>query len=172
MRSLLTVSAAEITADLRADGWRTADVLGDGAGHRTHQLADICEPGNIQTVARALLLAWCEALALARRLDCIDNTEAAAGPDNRLRLPKRFICSVVCAPERLSLLARTVHEYMVARAWLAFMATLPETDIQAAGRRVSSARSAMTAAVALAVPDDPADATCGAGAFRRRLPPW
>ncbi len=131
----LRILTAELLADLEAEGWRVADLLRtDSTSHLPHQWADICQPGNLQTVARALLLAWSEALDVIGATDATLPAHTLADTpdlspsravcaDDSLSLPDSFECLRPC-PEGAWLVARRIHDWMVACALAAFAATL------------------------------------------------
>lgn len=66
---LLIILSTEILDDVRAAAWLEGELHPELDRHRRHEIADICEPGNVERVWR--ILALCEAqirLALARIL--------------------------------------------------------------------------------------------------------
>ncbi|MDE7161080.1 MAG: hypothetical protein K2O24_09630 [Muribaculaceae bacterium] len=167
----LTLFTSELLADLRAEGWRVADVLGESSGHLRHQWADICEPGNLQTVARALRLTWAEALALPGLESCpaAETAEAGADHDDLLRLPEKFECLARCHPDAGMLVLLRLHALMVAGALAAFAETLPGSDAALRRTRRSEALEVLRQALAAASPSD--DGSASACSFRRKVPP-
>ncbi len=120
---LLTLYTCELLADLRATGWRVADMMEAPVSHIARQWADICEPGNLQTVTRALLLAWAEALPRIGATPVVPKDSA----DDLLTLPERFVCEREC-PEGAALVSRRLHAWMIASALAAFAGSVPATS--------------------------------------------
>ena len=166
-RLRLTIYASELLADLRAEGWRAADVLPESSGHVRHQWADICEPGNLQTVARALHLAWAEATALPGFLRS-STQEAAAARDDLLRLPDKFECSVERSESAAMLILLRLHDLLVNAALAAFAETLPGADSSLWRRRRKEALEALRATLISTETGDEVSLSCFA--FRRTFP--
>lgn len=172
----LTIYTSELLADLRAEGWRASDVLPGSAGHARHQWADICEPGNLQTVARALLLAWAEASAhpllrgpLPAGAQGAENEEAPAGHDDRLRLPDKFVC-LARIPEQAGMpVLLRLHDFLVSAALCAFAETLPGADATLWRRRRAESLAALQAILA-SPPSEEDPQGSGLYAFRRPVP--
>lgn len=159
----ITLMSAELQCDLNAEGWRLADVLESAGTHLRHQWADICQPGNLQSVARALLLAWAEGVSILRGTD----RTAASDAGNALVLPEAFVCTLPYGRTHAVLLARLLHEHLVASAMHAFALSLGVRDIDPWRARLGAARQALGKGAA-----DAADRDAGGTAFRRNIPLW
>lgn len=69
MNHELSIKAEEVLADIRSAGWLEQELHSDLDRHRRHQMADICEPDNIERIWRILALSEAEIrLALGRLL--------------------------------------------------------------------------------------------------------
>lgn len=183
----ITIYTAELLADLRAEGWRASDVLPGSSGHIRHQWADICEPGNLQTVARAMTLAWAEATAIHPLTDCTppaytdtppdrgpdsvtpENGEVPDGPDDRLRLPDKFMCLARLSSRAATAVLLRLHDFLVNAVLYAFSLTLPGGDTALWHRRREDSLSALKALLA-SPPSDEEPPGTDALAFRRPVP--
>lgn len=183
----ITIYTSELLADLRAEGWRASDVLPESCGHIRHQWADICEPGNLQTVARAMTLAWTEATAIHPLSDCTptapvdaapdgvqdsdtpENGEVPDGPDDRLRLPEKFICLARLSQRAGMAVLLRLHDFLVNAALYAFSLTLPGADTALWRRRREDSLSALRTLLA-SPPSDEDQGGTGVPAFRRTIP--
>lgn len=151
---LITLYTCELLADLRATGWRVADMMEAPSSHTARQWADICEPGNLQTVTRALLLAWAEALP---RIGATP-VEPRDCADDLLVLPERFVCDRDC-PEGTALVTRRLHAWMIAVALATFASSVPGiSDSEWLKRRQEALAD---------LPSSPG--STGSYAFRRRI---
>lgn len=110
---LLSILSDEILADIRSAGWLEGELHPELDRHRRHEMADICEPDNVERVWRVLAL--CEAqvrLALTRILCAPKRTQEV----NLLLRPTkwnfrfRFAISTAIG----GFLREKIHEYMVA----------------------------------------------------------
>ncbi len=108
----LTILSDELLADLRSAAWLESELHPELDRHRRHEMADICEPDNVERVWRVLAL--CEAqvrLALARILCAPAQTPEA----NLLLRPTQWDFSFRFAISTPSggFLREKIHEYMV-----------------------------------------------------------
>lgn len=104
----------EVIADIRSAAWLESELHPELDRHHRHEMADICEDGNIERVWRVLALAEVEVrLALSRIL----HEKEAAKKDNGLECPEiwQFLFLPGLAPSVLSFIREKIHEYMVAR---------------------------------------------------------
>ena len=110
----MEILSKEVLADIRSAAWLESELHPELDHHRRHEMADICEDGNIERVWRVLALAEVEVrLALCRIL----HEREAAKEDNGLECPEiwQFRFFPELAPSLFSFIREKIHEYMVAR---------------------------------------------------------
>ena len=78
MDTKLCIKSKEVLADVRSAGWLESELHPELNRHRRHEMADICEAGNMERVWRVLGVAVAEVrLALLKILcQCGDLTPA------------------------------------------------------------------------------------------------
>lgn len=109
----LTVISKEVLDDVRSAAWLESELHPDLNRHRRHEMADICEPDNIERVWRVLAL--CETqvrIALARILSHGLQTRQ----DNVLLRPAKwdFHFKFPLSASVSGYIREMIHEYMVA----------------------------------------------------------
>ncbi len=109
----LEIIAEEVMADLRSAGWLEQELHPELDRHRRHQMADICESGNVERVWRVLGLGIAEIRFALLKILVTDGRLLAV---NELERPERweFSFSVELAAETMSFLKEKIHEYLVA----------------------------------------------------------
>ncbi len=110
----MEILSNEVLDDLRSAAWLESELHSELDCHRRHEMADICEAGNIERVWRVLGIAEAEIrLALHRIL----HESGTVEPDNSLGRPDswHFDFHTELAPSLLSFLREKIHEYLVAR---------------------------------------------------------
>ena len=111
---MMTIKSSEILADVRSAAWLESELHPELDRHRRHEMADICEEGNVENVWRVLGISVAEVrLELSRIL----LNEKRVAPCNELERPAkwyfRFIFRLPSAT--LSFIKEKTHEYLVAR---------------------------------------------------------
>lgn len=110
---LLTILSTEVLDDVRGAAWLEAELHPELDRHRRHEMADICEPGNIERVWRVLAMADAQVrIALIRILTGQNDMLLV----NDLQQPPawhyRFLFPI--PTNVMSFLREKIHEYMVA----------------------------------------------------------
>lgn len=148
---MITLKADEVLADIRSAAWLEQELHSDLDCHRRHQMADICEPDNIDRIWRVLGLSIAEI-----RLDIqrILRPQEDNLSDNELESPEQWSFAFLfpLLPDVVSFLKEKIHEYLVAMA----MADRTEVIIPQCAHiwreRASEARSALREAALTARP--------------------
>lgn len=110
---MLLIKAGEVLDDVRSAGWLESELHPELNRHRRHEMADICEAGNMERVWRVLGVAVSEVrLALLKILcQCWD-----VSPSNDLEHPDswhfRFLFHL--PKDTLRYIKEKIHEYLVA----------------------------------------------------------
>lgn len=113
MSASITFLADEVIADVRSAAWLESELHQDLDRHRRHQMADICEEGNIERVRRVLSVAVAEArMALAPAL----HPPGVAIDVNILQFRQRWIFRLMYSPDAATLIfiREKIHEFLVA----------------------------------------------------------
>lgn len=158
----MEIFSNEVLDDIRSAAWLESELHPELDRHRRHEMADICEDGNIERVWRVLALAEAEIrLALHRIL----YEKRAVRADNSLERTEswqfRFLTKV--APSLLSFIREKIHEYMVARVMADRMGVLISDSATIWEERVKDALAALNQAAA--------GAQLSSGSVRRPLWP-
>ncbi len=153
---LLSILSAEILDDVRSAAWLEAEIHPELDRHRRHEMADICEPDNVERVWRVLAL--CEAhvrLALTRLLCDPERTQEV----NLLLRPTkwyfrfRFAISAAVA----GFLREKIHDYMVAAVMADRAATIiPDATATWQERRDAALGALRNIAATTPLPTGPA----------------
>ena len=109
----LCIRSDEVLADVRSAAWLEQELHSELDRHRRHQIADICEPGNVERVWRLLGIAVAEVrLALIKMLTPCDGLL----PVNELERPSEWLFAFrfKVAPDEVEFLKNKIHEYLVA----------------------------------------------------------
>lgn len=109
----LCIRSEEVLADIRSAAWLEQELHPELDRHRRHQMADICEPDNVERVWRVLGIAIAEIrLTLLRIL----KPRGDLLPANELERPSgwRFAFRQRIAPDVMEFLKEKIHEYLVA----------------------------------------------------------
>lgn len=109
----LCIRSDEVIADIRSAAWLEQELHPELDRHRRHQMADICEPDNVERVWRVLGIAIAEIrLVLLKILQPRDDLL----PANELERPSewRFAFRFRIAPDVMEFLKEKIHEYLVA----------------------------------------------------------
>ena len=113
METKLCIKAREVLAEVRSAGWLKSELHPELNRHRRHEMADICEAGNIERVWRVLSVAVAEVRLSLLKMLCQDKHFSHADdleqPDSwhfrfLFHLPKDI----------LGFIKEKIHEYMVA----------------------------------------------------------
>lgn len=151
----LCIKSSEVLDDVKAAAWLESELHPELNRHRRHEMADVCEPGNIERVWRTLGIADSQVrIALIRILKPPKHTV----PLNALNQPEswgfKFLFSVSNAV--VGFLRDKIHEYMVA----AVMADRCDTIIPTAAPAWRSRREeALKALRSIAATTHPQSAT-------------
>lgn len=110
----MIIKANEVLADVRSAAWLEQELHTDADRHRRHQMADICEEGNIEHVWRVLGVAVAE---VRFGLSKLMQPEKYISHDNDLQRPDvwRFRFLFRLPAPTASYLREKIHEYLVAR---------------------------------------------------------
>ncbi|MDE6741707.1 MAG: hypothetical protein K2J58_05185 [Muribaculaceae bacterium] len=109
----LCIKSDEVLADIRSAAWLEQELHSDLDRHRRHQMADICEPDNVERVWRVLGIAIAEIrLVLLKIL----RPRGDLLPVNNLERPSewRFAFRQRIAPDMMEFLKEKIHESLVA----------------------------------------------------------
>lgn len=109
----LSIRSDEVLADVRSAAWLEQELHPQLDRHRRHQMADICEDGNVERVWRVLGNAVAELrMALLRLLKPPDDLSSA----NDLERPTEWTFSFMHPLSSVSMafLREKIHEYLVA----------------------------------------------------------
>ena len=147
----LCIKAEEVMADVRSAAWLEQELHPELDRHRRHEMADICEPDNVERVWRVLGLAVAE---IRRETVRIFRQEKYMAMTNDLECPEewtfRFLFPLPSSS--VGLLREKIHEYLVASV----MAERTGVIIPAAQKiwqiRASSAIAELRSAAATARP--------------------
>lgn len=141
METKLCIKASEVISDLRSAAWLESELHPDLNRHRRHEMADICEAGNIERVWRMLGNAVAEIrltlLKILRHAGHLSHTNDLEHPDAWqfrfiFRLPK----------DTLGYIKEKIHEYLVAAVMADRTSViLPEASAVWQERRLSSLAS-------------------------------
>lgn len=116
MRNLnneLCIKSAEVMADIRSAAWLEQELHPELDRHRRHQMADICESGNIERVRRVLGIAVSEVrIALLRIIRPSGCPHVANEPECPSLWMFAFIYPL--PPDVVTFLKEKIHEYLVA----------------------------------------------------------
>lgn len=158
----MEIFSNEVLDDIRSAAWLESELHPELDRHRRHEMADICEDGNIERVWRVLALAEAEIrLALHRIL----YEKITLRADNSLDCPEswqfRFLPEP--APSLLSFIREKIHEYMVTRVMADRMGVLIRDSATIWEERVKEALAALNQAAA--------GAQLSSGSVRRPLWP-
>lgn len=111
---MMTIKTSEILDDVRSAAWLESELHPELDRHRRHEMADICEKGNIERVWRVSAISVAEVrMALSRVL----RQESRVVHDNSLERPDRWDFRFICMlpPSILAYIKEKTHEYVVAR---------------------------------------------------------
>lgn len=107
------IKSDEILADIRSAAWLESELHSDLDRHRRHQMADICEPDNVERVWRVLGIAIAEIrLALIKIITPCEVQLLV----NELERPSEWLFTLRfrIAPDVMEFLKKKIHEYLVA----------------------------------------------------------
>ena len=123
----LRILSGEVLDDVRSAAWLDSELHTDIDRHRRHQMADICEEGNIDRVWRVLALADAQVRIPLMKILV---PPAAISNSNELQCRAKWTYGFLfCIPgATMAFLREKIHEYMVA----AVMADRTATIIPAA----------------------------------------
>lgn len=109
----ITIQAEEVMADVRSAAWLEQELHEGLDRHRRHQMADICEEGNVETAWRVLATAVSEVRMALRK---ILREEHATPLHNELARPDewRFGLLFRIPTATTGYLRDKIHEYLVA----------------------------------------------------------
>lgn len=111
--SKLLIKSSEVLDDVKAAAWLESELHPELNRHRRHEMADVCEPGNIERVWRTLDIAESQVrIALIRIL----KSPKHIVPVNALNKPDKwgfkFLFDV--SDTVVGFIRDKIHEYMVA----------------------------------------------------------
>ena len=113
MKNELCIIANEVLSDIRSAAWLESELHQDLDRHRRHQMADICEEGNIERVRRILGVSEAEIRLTLQNILVPDrhssHTNVLEQPDF---LTFRFLFPL--RESSLTFLKEKIHDYMVA----------------------------------------------------------
>lgn len=111
----ITIISREVTDDIRSAAWLESELHEDFAPHRRHEMADICEEGNIDRIWRVFGLCDAEIRVALRRI-LADSRPPAAG--NTIDRPDKwtYILAEGVSNETASLAKEKIHDYFTASA--------------------------------------------------------
>ena len=109
----LCIKSEAVFADIRSAAWLEQELHPELDRHRRHEMADICEPDNVERVWRVLGLAVAE---IRRETVRILRREKYPAMTNDLERPEewtfRFLFPM--PPSSVEFLREKIHEYLVA----------------------------------------------------------
>lgn len=115
---------SELLYDVQNYAYVESDIMGEEKQHAQHQLADVCEDGNVDRVSRILAVVHAEVKEML--YPYTKRAPSDMEVDDILEAPERYDVDMT-VPESMSettvqLLSKLIHEYMVYRVmadWLA-----------------------------------------------------
>lgn len=152
----MTILSTEILADIRSAAWLEGELHPELDRHRRHEMADICEPDNVERVWRVLAL--CEAqvrLALSRIVCAQAQTQEA----NVLLRPTKwdFQFRYAVSASVLGYLREKIHEYMLSGVMADRCSTIiPDAAATWASRRDAALGALQNLAATTRLPTGPA----------------
>lgn len=157
----ITIKAGEVMADVRSAGWLEQELHPEADRHRRHQMADICEEGNVEHVWRVLGIRVAEVrLALSALL--LPETFSPEDDELQQREEWEFRFRSQLTEMTATYLREKIHEYLVAGVMADRTAViLPE------GSAVWQLRASEALASLRSI-----SATAGVGTARRPLWPF
>lgn len=113
MKYPLCIKSEEVLADIRSAAWLEQELHPELDRHRRHEMADICEPDNVERVWRVLGIAVAEIRRVAVR---IFRQEKYPAMTNGLERPEEwtFLFLFPLPSSSVGFLREKIHEYLVA----------------------------------------------------------
>ncbi len=110
---LLSILSAEVLDDVRSAAWLEGELHPELDRHRRHEMADICEEGNIERVWRVLALCGAQVRLVLSR---IIRHESRTPHTNTIQRPTKwdFQFKFSIGNTAKGLIREKIHEYMVA----------------------------------------------------------
>lgn len=107
------ILSREVLDDIKSAAWLESELHPEIDLHRRHEMADICEPGNIEKVWRILGLCDAEVRMTLRKMllsgECRRHQNDLVNPEIR-----RYIIKDPPAANAVAFLKEKIHEYFVA----------------------------------------------------------
>ena len=147
----LCIKSNEVIDDVKAAAWLESELHPELNRHRRHEMADICEPGNIERVWRTLGIAESQVrIALIRILKSTKHTLNV----NTLNQPDKWEFKFLFAVSDTvkGFIREKIHEYMVAAVMADRCDTLIPSAAQVWRRRQEEALSALRSIAATTHP--------------------
>ncbi|MDE6017342.1 MAG: hypothetical protein K2G85_00840 [Muribaculaceae bacterium] len=111
--SCCNIKSSELIADIRSAAWLESELHTELDRHRRHEMADVCEEGNIDYVWRLLALGVAELRIALSRILChpklmsnVNDLETCETWDFRFRFPVQS--------SALAYMKEKIHAYLVA----------------------------------------------------------
>lgn len=111
----VSILSREVIDDIRSAAWLESELHEDLSLHRRHEMADVCETGNIEKIWRVLGLCDAEIrMAIGRVLI----TSSDVVPANLIETPKAWEYSFAAGlrTDTYRLIKELIHDYFVAMA--------------------------------------------------------
>lgn len=109
----IIIISREVLDDIKSAAWLESELHPEIDLHRRHEMADICEPGNIEKVWRILGVCEAEARMALRRIllsrERHRHQNDLVNPASRL-----FVIKDPAAANAVAFLKEKIHEYFVA----------------------------------------------------------
>ncbi len=143
----LCILLSEVLADIKSAAWLESELHSDLDRHRRHQMADICEEGNIERVWRVLGVSVAE---IRFALQKILSSQKHMSPVNDLEHPEywRFRFLYRLPKSTVSFIKEKIHEYLVASVMADRTAVIIPEAAGVWNLRVSAALEALQGAAA------------------------
>lgn len=110
---MIKIRSEEVIADVRSAAWLESELHPELDRHRRHEMADICEEGNIERVWRVLGIGASQVRLSMQKILC---RQKLLSPENALERPESWEFYFKCPMQKstISYTKEKIHEYFVA----------------------------------------------------------
>jgi len=109
----ITIISREVLDDIKSAAWLESELHPECDLHRRHEMADVCEPGNVEKVWRILGVCDSEVRMALRKILLSQEKDRYL---NELENPetRMFMIEAPPASDKVAFLKEKIHEYFVA----------------------------------------------------------